>query len=72
MTEKAQAIQNMTETTGWKIVEEYIRERMDGHKNQLMTCSMQDILKHRAEVKALNGVLLFIQDAIREGSEPDA
>jgi hypothetical protein len=54
---------------GWPIVEQYIKDRIEENRNRLMTCEIKDVIKHRAEVKAYNSVLLYIKTTIEEGKQ---
>lgn len=72
MNEKAEALQRMTETEGWKLVEAYIKERAEASKNQLMHCDIEDVIKHRAKAEALKSVLSYINKTIEEGRSSDA
>lgn len=69
MNERAQAIRHMMDTTGWKLTEQYIRGRIEAAKNQLMTCQIEDVPKHRATAIALQAVLVHIDGILREGDE---
>lgn len=66
---RMEAVQCMLDTDGWPILEKFIRERIDDHKNQLLRCSIDDITKHRERVEAYNSVFLYIQQTLDEGME---
>ncbi|AZN43364.1 hypothetical protein [Paenibacillus albus] len=70
--ERAQALRFMQDMVGWQIVEQHIRERAADRREQLMTCSnWEEVLQHRAGAEALESVLLFIEQTIREGNEEE-
>lgn len=71
MNDKVQAIEHMLESVGWQMVEKYMKERIEGSKNQLLSCPLEKVSEHRAEAKALNGVLLYIQRSRTEGDEDE-
>jgi len=64
---RAESLQQMIDGEGWGYVQEYINERIADHTNQLLTCKLEDVMKHRTKVEAFNSVLLFVKDAIEEG-----
>lgn len=64
---RAEALQRMIDGDGWPHVQNYIERRIADHTNQLLTCKIEDVLKHRAKVETFNSVLLFVKDAITEG-----
>lgn len=64
---KANALRYLIELDGWRIIEQYIADRIEDHKGQLMNCPLEDVTKHREAVKALNGVFIFVKKTIEEG-----
>jgi hypothetical protein len=50
----------LKEHEGWKKVEEYIKKRIKYHEQQLISCSLDDVIKHRERRDALNLLLLFV------------
>ncbi len=66
---RMEAVQNMLDTDGWPILEKFIRERIEDHRNQLLRCPIEDITKHRERVEAYNSVFLYIQQVLDEGRE---
>lgn len=59
----------MKDTEGWQQVEQHIKERIGDNKNRLMTCSLEDVPKHRERATALESVLLYVEDVIEKGME---
>ena len=59
----------MLDTDGWQVVDEYLKQRIQDHKDQLMSCDIEDVVKHRAKAEALRSVLLYLQDIIDEGQQ---
>ena len=66
---RAEALRQMIDGDGWPYVQNYIEKRITDHTNQLLTCKIEDVIKHRAKVEALNRVLLFVKDSITEEQE---
>ncbi len=66
---RMEAVQCMLDTDGWPVIEKYIRERIEDHKNQLLRCPIEEITKHRERVEAYNSVLLYVRQVIDEGKE---
>ena len=48
------------------MVEVYIEARIADHIGQLMTCSIEDVPKHRAKVEALKGIGVFVAECLSE------
>ncbi|QHT60664.1 hypothetical protein GXP70_12415 [Paenibacillus lycopersici] len=68
--ERAQALRFVQEMAGWQLIEQHILERAADHREQLMTCKdWESVLQHRAGAEALEAVLLFIDQTIRDGEE---
>ncbi|GIO13543.1 hypothetical protein J19TS2_30980 [Cohnella xylanilytica] len=71
--ERAENFRYMTETVGWRELEEHIRGRISDHRNQLMTCATWDeVLEHRHKAEALESVFSHIQETIQKGAEDGA
>ena len=66
---RAEALQQMIDGEGWPHVKDYIERRITDHRNQLMTCKLEDVTKHRAKVEAYSSVLLYVKDAIEEAQK---
>lgn len=66
---RMEAVQYMLDTDGWPVIEKFIRERIEDHKNQLLRCPVEEITKHRERVEAFNSVLLYVRQVIDEGRE---
>jgi hypothetical protein len=69
--ERARSLQELIETDGWPIVDQFINERIADNTNQLLTCPAEKITEHRAMVKAFNSVFLFIQGVIDDAQEDE-
>jgi len=67
----AEALRHMQGTEGWRLLEQYLRERIDDSRNRLMSCELEDVMKHRHEAKALEAVLIYIDQTIEEGMRED-
>lgn len=65
MTEEMKdAIREMQDTEGWSIIESFLKQRMEDHKNQLMHCEVEEIIQHRTSYKAYNSVFLYIREIL--------
>ena len=70
--ELAEALRHMCDTTGWRIVEQHIRERAADSRQRLMDCATWDkVLEHRGEVNALEGLLAFVQRGLEGGEDEE-
>lgn len=69
---RAESLQQMIDSDGWVYAQDFIERRIADHTNQLLTCKLDDVVKHRAKVEAFNAVLLFVKDAIEEGNSGQA
>lgn len=67
--ERAIAILSLFEHEGWRLVEQYLNDRMAEHTSRLLTCPLEDVEKHRARYNALNGVFIFMQEIIYQENE---
>lgn len=56
---------NLLQSEGWQIVHQYITGQIQYHENQLLTCKLEDVIKHRERRDALNLVLIFIDEKSR-------
>ena len=63
----AELMREMVDSEAWQCVEGYIKGRIEDHKNQLMTCQMDEVVKHRAKVEAYGSVLLHVQSLMAAG-----
>jgi len=64
--ERKEAISYLVTIVGWQVVEVYIEARIADHIGQLMTCSIEDVPKHRAKVEALKGIGVFVAECLSE------
>ena len=62
-------LRDMRDMEGWQLVETFINDRIKDHTDQLLTCEMEDIRKHRERVEAYKSVLLYVEDEIEKGME---
>lgn len=67
--EEAEAIRQMQQSIGWEIVSKFINKKIEQNKKELMSCLIEDVIKHRAKVKAyesigvhLSGILNLIEE----------
>lgn len=65
----AAALQNMTKTDGWKLVEDFLQRKIEDYKEQLVTCDMAKFEELRGSVKALKGVFVYINTTMAKGEE---
>ena len=63
----AELMREMVDSQAWQCVEGYIKGRIEDHKNQLMTCQIEDVIKHRAKAEAYGSVLLHVQNMMVAG-----
>lgn len=63
----AELMREMVDSEAWQCVEGYIKDRIEDHKKQLMTCQIEDVIKHRAKVEAYGSVLLHVQHMMAAG-----
>jgi hypothetical protein len=69
---RAQALQMMVDTAGYDLLEQFLLDRAADHRQRLMHCkSWEEVLQHRAEASALESVLIYIEQTIREGIEEE-
>ncbi|WP_127532742.1 hypothetical protein [Paenibacillus kobensis] len=54
---------------GWQIIAAWLSERIQYHKNQLVTCKLEEVEQHRAHIKSLESVLKKPQHIIDEVTE---
>lgn len=66
---RAEALQQMLDGDGWPLVKTFIDDRIKYHTDQLLSCRLEDVPKHRVRVETYNSVFLFIRDAIEEGRQ---
>lgn len=64
-----EVVRELTNTEGWALVEQFITSKVDDHRKQLMTCKLEDVMKHRHKAEALESVLLYVQEVITKGQE---
>ena len=66
-----QAIRDMTQMPGWRMVEQNIRDRAADHKARLMqwSSSPEDVIRYRAAAEAAEDVLRYVEEAMREDDE---
>ena len=64
---KMELLRDMKDTEGWKLVDTYISDRIKDHTNQLITCPIEAIEKHRQRIEAYKSVLLYVEDEIEKG-----
>jgi hypothetical protein len=64
-----EALQQMLQLEGWPLVEQHIKDEIERSKSRLLTCDLKEVIEHRARIKALNSVLLYIRDTINAGQE---
>lgn len=66
----AQALLYMKDTEGWKVVEKEIRAKIEYHNGRLRDCkSWDEVQQHRGAIEALEAVLVFVDQTIREEVE---
>ncbi|PLR84653.1 hypothetical protein CVD25_01055 [Bacillus canaveralius] len=63
--QKREALLNMLDSEGWKLVEKYIADRIEDHEKQLLHCPLDDVTKHRERHQAL----MLVIDYIKKNSE---
>ena len=51
-----QDIENMLSSDGWQHVKSFIDDRILDHKNQLQTCALEDVMKHRHKIEAYTSI----------------
>jgi nitrogen regulatory protein PII-like uncharacterized protein len=57
-------IEEMTETDGWKIVQQFIEERIDDNKQQLMRCPIENVMEHRIRAETYQSILTHVKDLL--------
>lgn len=68
----AEALRHLTNTEGWQTVEQYILQRAADSRQRLMDCATwEKVHEHRGEAQALEAVLSYIDQTIREGEEEE-
>lgn len=63
---RAEALRRMLDGDGWPLVRNFIDGRIKYHTDQLLTCKLEDVAKHRDMVEAYKSVFIFINEAIEE------
>jgi hypothetical protein len=64
--EEAEAIRQMKQMEGWRIVEDYIEKKQEYHKLQLLSCSLEEVMKHRNMIEAYKSIPIHLEGIIKE------
>jgi predicted metal-dependent HD superfamily phosphohydrolase len=54
---------------GWQIIAAWLNERIQYHKNHLISCKLEEVETHRAQVRTFEAVLNKPQHIIEEVTE---
>lgn len=65
----AESMMNLRSSEGWFIIEAWLGGRIIYHKAQLLTCDLDKVELHRAQIKTFEAVLLKPQQIIDEVAE---
>lgn len=63
-------IEHLIETLGWQHVQRFIEARIEHHKNQLQTCALDDVMKHRHKIEAYNSIFTEINSILEVAEHP--
>jgi hypothetical protein len=60
------SIRQMQEMDGWRIVSEFIEKKLIFHKSQLLSCSLEEVMKHRNMIEAYKSIPIHLDGIIKE------
>lgn len=62
--DESEAIRYMMSTEGWKIIQRGIDSKVQFHKDQLISCPLEQVTFHRTMIEALKYVPSIIKEKI--------
>jgi len=64
--QEAEAIRQMQETDGWQIVHKYIEGKLTFHKEQLLHCTLEEVMRHRNMIEAYKSINVHLEGITNE------
>lgn len=62
------AFRNLLASEGWRLIDQFIQERISDNKDRLMTCKVEQVMDLRSKVDAYNSIYSHLNE-ILEGEE---
>lgn len=59
----------MQSMEGWQIVNDYIVMKQSYHKEQLLHCTLEEVMKHRNMIEAYKSITVHLDGIIKESLE---